>query len=161
MAEIRKRIAALSLATSMLIGTTGCSSNTIKKTIDKSGVETYSGEITLSSIDNLYIIEIKNLSDETQLYLTREALEVKGDFSSYNEYIILGTNIELTHELKGYNCDYGEVINVVPLKQFISSYVELKETYTAEEIVNIFESIKDDYNNLITKEDVKKLELKK
>ena len=168
MTEIRKRIAALTIAASMLIGTTGCSQNSIWRSIDALNKATYEGDINLEGLDYLYIIEIKDLKGNKDLYLTKRD-SLKNILGGY-KYKILGTSILLTQsdDANVYTSDLGEVINVIPFKQFWAVYYnevtqsdEIVYWYSAQEIIDIYELVKKDYDKLMTNENVKKLELKK
>ena len=158
MKENRKRLFSLLTATTILLSTTGC--NSIEKNEDENNNVTYSGKISLDGLDRLHIVEIKNLKGENKLYLTEKYRLYSRYSPSYYYFEIFGTDIELTNDSNGYECDYGNVLHIIPYEQFITSYIELKDNYTAEEIINVFESIKKDYDELIKNDKVKKLELK-
>ena len=167
MIEMKKRIAALSVAATLLVGTTGCSYNSIERIIDSQNNATYEGDIDLEGIDHLYIIEIKDLNDNKKLYLAnRNSFE---NFKGGYKYKILGTSLLLAQSdnVNVYTSDLGEVINVVPFKQFWATYHnevkqndEITRYYSAQEIIDIFEFVKRDYDKLLKNEKVKKLELK-
>ena len=167
MTEIRKRIAALSVAASLLIGANGCSKNNIKRNIDENNNISYTGEVNLKGLNDLYIVEIVNVNKERKLYLTKRSIDNFFDDFDY-EYLLFGMKDELTDSYHDYTSNYGTVENIIPFNQFLSIYAskitntgEFKEKYTAEEILDIFDYIKKDYEEIMKNDNVKKLNLKK
>lgn len=166
MTDLKKRIAALSLAASLLISATGCSNNSIKRKLDNNNKITYSGEANLKGINNLYIVVLTDINNERMFYLTERSIDNFFNGFEY-EYLLLGTSDELTDQFCGYTTSYGKVENIIPFSQFLPVYArnlinndEFKDKYSAEDILSIFECIKEDYEDLIQNENVKKLELK-
>jgi len=168
MTERKKKILSLLVSTSLMLGTTGCSEIDIERNIDSNKVATYEGNINLDSMNYLYVIEIKDLNENKELYLTHcKGLEkLTGGY----KYKILGTSIILAESdnMNAYTSELGEVINVIPFKQFWATYLnevrksnEITNYYSAQEIFDIFELVKTNYDELIKNDKVKKLELKK
>ena len=152
----KNKIAALTLAASMLLSATGCTP--IKRTISNENKIVYSGSVNSEDLENLYVVEINDLKKEKQLYLTKKIQLLGGSY----RFNLLGTEtiiLELTKE-KEIITSYGKIENIISFSQFIATYGEIKEYYNAEEIINIFEAAKKDYEELMKNDNVKKLELK-
>ena len=161
MTEKKKKIAALTLATSMLISTIGCSKKEVNSLNTNNSNLTQTNNIKLDNLDNYFIVELTNLNNEKLIYLTTKKVIVQVYTYPKIEYKIINKDITIAQMLKSeYTSEYGEIINIIPIKQFISIYTELKESYTEEEIYKVFESVKKDYDKLIKNEKVKKLKLK-
>ena len=169
MMERKKKLLSLLLTSSLVFSITGCNKNTEEIIIKKDNNITNNGKIDIRNLeryygnmDNFFIVVIKNLKNETELYLTNsEYINGVSYRPSFEQYEIIGTNINITTSLNNYESNYGKVLEILPFKQFIPLYCDIKDVYKAEEIVEIFESLKKDYNELIKNENVKKLELKK
>lgn len=157
MTERKKKILSLLVSSSILIGITGCMP--IRRTINDEDKIVYSGSINSEDVENLYVVEIIDLKNEKQLYLTRKVQLLGGSY----RFNLLGTETKILelNEEKEVITNYGEIKNIVSFNQFITTFAEVKENYKAEEIIKIFESAKKDYDEIIKNEKVKKLELKK
>lgn len=166
MTDLKRRIAALSLVASLLISTTGCNKNSIERKIDNENKITYTGEVNLKGINNLYIVVLRDINNERKFYLTKRSVDHLFNDCDY-EYLFLGTKDELTDEFSEYKTSYGTVENIIPFSQFLPIYTtnltnndEIKDKYSAQDILDIFDCIKKDYDELIKNVNVKKLELK-
>lgn len=161
MTERKKKILSLLISASILFSVTGCSKSVDKTKVNDSNTN-HSEEIDLNHLDKYFIVEIKNLKDENVLYYAKRDRIYRRWSAIDSEFKLLNNDVVIVKEfsLHSYSSEYGEIINIVPLKQFISLYSELKENYTEEEIVSIFESVKTDYDKLIKNKNIKKLELK-
>lgn len=159
MTERKKKLISLILSTSFLFGLSGCGTKGIEKSVDENNNIVYSGELSLKDMNNIYVVEIINVNNERDLYLT-----IKGVDNLFNgfqdQYICYGLNDEITDQCNNYVSSYGEVENIIPFNQFLPIYSEVKKEYTAEEIYGVFECIKKDYEELMKNDKVKKLELK-
>lgn len=161
MTERKKKILSLLVSASLLFGLTGCSKSVDSTKVNDSNTN-YIEEVDLNNLDKYFIVELKNLKDENVLFCVRRE-KIYGRWSAIDsEFKLLDNDVIIVKEfsLHSYSSEYGEIINIIPLKQFVTLYTELKEKYTEEEIKNIFESVKKDYDKLIKNEKVKKLELK-
>ena len=161
MTERKKRILSLLVSSTILFSLTGCSKSVVNDNNNDS--INYIEEIDLDNLGNYFIVEIKNLKDEKVLYCAKKD-RIYSRWSTVNsEFKLLDNDVIIAKEflLNSYSSEYGEVTNVIPIKQFVSLYAELKEKYTEEEIIKVFESVKIDYDELMKNDNVKKLELKK
>jgi len=157
MTERKKKLLSLLVSSFVIFNLTGCS--TISRRNNAVNEIVYSGSISLDAVKNLYIVEISDLKNEKKLYLTKR-VNLFGGGSKFN---LLGTEniiLELSGE-KEIITNYGEVKNIFSFPQFVTTYTEFKQSYEANEIIEIFECVKKDYDELIKNDKVKKLELKK
>jgi len=159
--ERKKKILSLLVSVSILFGLTGCSKSVDKNKVND-GNTNYIEGIDLNNLSNYFIVEIKNLKDENVLYYAKRERIYRRWSAIDSEFKLLKNDVVIVKEfsLHSYSSEYGEIINIVPLKQFISLYTEIKEKYTEEELNSVFESVKNDYDKLIVNDNVKKLELK-
>lgn len=156
MTERKKKIASLILASSLLISATGCTRSNIKQNIDENKNITYSGDIDYDKLKYLYIVEITNVVGERKLYLTIE--EGGLNFVFY----ALGTKNIVSKSVENSVSSLGIVTNILEFQQFIPAYLEsdVKDTYSAEEIIDVFQKVKDNYDEILENENIKKLRLK-
>lgn len=156
MTERKKKLLSLLVSSTLLFNLVGCSSITRKTNAVNEIV--YTGNISFEALENLYVVEIIDLKNHKQLYLTEKVSMFGGGF----KFKILGTQNIILEINKENNLitNYGKVENIVSFPQFIITYTELKETYNADEITKIFESVKEEYDEIIKNDNIKKLKLK-
>lgn len=148
-----KKIAALSIAGFMTASVSGCCEDTIKYKINEgTNQEKLVGVANLESIKFYYIIEMQNIDESTTLYLVK----------NNGSYKIIGTDIQI---INSYNksSTFGTFVQAIPLSYYIPCYSEVKNYYSAEELLEIFEKIKEDWPNYNDKinDNVKILKMKK
>ena len=157
----KKELLSLLLTGTLVISTSGCIKNTIKRRTDVNKEIVYVGEINDSGLEYLYIFEIEDISNNRELYLA--------SYDGLIKYYLLGTSSVIANKIKTgensliitkeINSEYGKVINAYKFKQFIPLYSQINDIYTADDIIEVFNKVKEDYDVLINKQNIKKLEL--
>lgn len=152
MNDITKRLAALALAGFMITSTSGCKGKGFVDPIsyvsntEKNGE--LSGIISLYDLSKYYVIEVVDFEGEHRFYLTYKTEQNPSHAVGYEEYKISGSEVIVaTRKLNSekYTGDYGEIVNVVELIQYIQKYNKIKEGYKPQEIEEIMNQIHDDY----------------
>ena len=135
MIERKKRILSLALTATLLISLTGCKKDSIKKEFnEKSEQYEYTGIIDSEAIKNLYIIEYINSDNYKSITLVREEQKsiVGTEYRDFDGNVIA-------------NDDNTHMLEVKPLNSYIKD--KTKEMYTGKEITEIYNEIKEEYNN--------------
>lgn len=160
MKESLKNIIALGIAGSIMLSSSGCGNNKIKYEYNnETKQEQLVGTADLDEINNYYIVELKDLEGNTNLFLTYEKFLWLANSKHDERYRRLGTKNDIA--IENYTSKYGEVLGIYPFTYFITMYSDIKNNYTADEINEIFNKVKENYNTLKEKEEVIKLKLKK
>lgn len=141
MTERRKSILSLALTATLLISLTGCKKDTIKKEYnEKSQQYEFTGIVDSEAIKDLYIIEYIDSNNYKSIILVRK-----------EQKSIVGTEYR---DFDGNVIENGEKTHILEVKPLSSYTKDKKANYTGEEITEIYNQIKDEYNN------TKKLEKK-
>ena len=158
MKNYKKEILSLLLVSTMLISTSGCGSK-IKSKYDKTnGVSTYTGIVSYSDLNKLYIVEIKNIDDKTDYYLTY----YKSKDLEWDKMIDLNSGVKIAYKdlNNQYVSTYGKFISTLPIKDLIIDNIGVKKSYQLDEIKSLYNSIIDDYDKLIEKNSINKILIK-
>ena len=146
MNKITTKIAALTLISTMIAS---CGIN--KENIEIKQKNNKESKLLekVTSINNIYIVEIKDIQDNSKIYLAKH-YTISSQNTNYEEFRLLNNdNIRIASNRNSnqFISNYGEYVKNIRINKFLSYYdIDIKEFYSTEEIFDIFEKIKQDYD---------------
>lgn len=155
MKKSKKEILSLLLASTLVLSTSGCGSKLKKEYNVTMGATIITGTVSYNDLDEYYIVEIKNINNEIDYYLSQHKYKAW----VFDKIIDLDSSKEIGHRLdsESYITEYGEFISVLPIKEFVIAELGLKDNYNLDDIRDVYKKVISDYDNLKENENVKKL----
>ena len=147
------------LALTCTLGLNGCSYDrfTFNSGKDGSFVVADNSYIDNGGLNSIYVIEIQNnISKEKEIYITRKIVEynrpARQDYLSYTNIF---NNIEIYNTKNEESKHNLEILEETPLFDYILAYDMVKSRYYYEDMLEIYNKIKEEYklvnNNLMSR----------
>lgn len=164
----KNKIAALTLAATMLTSASGCgNSNKLKYQYNEETKQyEYLGEITYDELRKVYVVELKDASDTSKIVIGKKQTTVAGD-DKESVYYKLGTDVYFL-EIGNYSiyegckkvgtkttieCSGGTYKSESRITDYMLYYdIPIKDKYSGKEILDLTQKIYSDYKLFETDE---------
>jgi len=144
------------------LGLNGCSPNYDKFMFnpgdDGSFVVDDNSYISHTTINNIYVIKVKNnISEQEEIYIvkkiqTNQAFSNKQKYLSYTNIL---NNIEIYNTKREYSKHNLDILEETPLFDYLLAYDLVKSKYYYDDMLEIYDKIKEDYKENKTKSKIK------